>query len=73
MYYNGRGYGSRGPCRASYSRKTSLRGIRNGLATSGKNYDSSPLRSSVRDIYSTPYRKNGLSCRKMTYKGACRA
>ena len=70
LYYNGCSYSGRSPRRASYSRKTSLRGTRNSLATSSKNYGGSPLRDNA---YSTPYIKNGLSYRKMTYKGACRA
>ena len=72
VYYDGYSYGGRGPRRASYSRKTSLRSARNGLATSSKNYNGSLLYDSVRDIRGAPYRRNGLSCRKMTYKGACR-
>ena len=74
VYYDSRGHGGRGPRRASYSRKTSLRSIPgSGPATSGKNYGGSSLRSGVCDIRSAPYRRNGLSYRKMTYEGARRA
>ena len=71
-YYDGRGYGGhgRGPLRVFYSWKTSLRSARNGLATNSKNYSGSPLYNSVCDIRGAPYRRNSLSCRKITYKGA---
>ena len=71
LYYDSRGYSGHGPRYVSYSRKTSRRGTRNSLATSGKNYSGSPLHDGVRDVRSAPYRRNGLSYRKMTYKGAC--
>ena len=71
VYYDGCGHGGRGPCRASYSRKTSLRSAPgSGPATGSKNYSSSPLRDGA---YSALYKRNGLSYRKMTYKGARRA
>ena len=75
LYYDVRSYGGRGrgPLCVFYSWKTSLYSAGNGLVTNSKNYGGSPLYDGVCDIRSTLYRRNGLSCRKITYKGARQA